>query len=397
MNMQNDGSGFDAFLNAAREAEKIIRSRPDINETDLAEGYLYMAGMWQLHLERAFKGSDVDRPCFVRVMDGFRTWGMPTPDHHYFSAQIDGRGEYRISGQRGNTVDYCFEMLSGLVGDDGVIGQRIDALEAGSMHFDADGRYELFVGGAPRTINWLKAGTEARTIFVRQTANDWRTEQATPMLIERLDVADGEPPFARPTPGAVQALYQQAGKAMLDQIRFLNEFSLNWAKILPVNELPTPTVGPADAGYFPGQFNTKCRFSIASDEALIITMEPSTALYQSLTLGNPHWFNNIHPRSLHSSLNAAQSKLSNDGRYRYVISAKDPGVANWLDTGGHTQGFLFVRYQRVSGNAPGKPQIKRVPLAAVRDECSSDEPVVGENSRAVARRMRRLSIDRRFF
>src|SRR3546814_7919214 len=110
--------------------------------------------------------------------------------HHYYAAQIDGNGEYRITGKKGRTVDYCFEILSGLVGDDGVPGERIDALEVGGIQIEADGTFELLVGTAPRSRNRLKAGPTARTIFVRQTTSDWYTEQDTAMLIERLDLSD---------------------------------------------------------------------------------------------------------------------------------------------------------------------------------------------------------------
>src|SRR3546814_15557550 len=95
-----------------------------------------------------------------------------------------------ITGKKGRTVDYCFEILSGLGGDEGVPGERIDALEVGGIQIEADGTFELFVGTAPRSRNWLKAGPTARTIFVRQTTSDWYTEQATAMLIERLDLSD---------------------------------------------------------------------------------------------------------------------------------------------------------------------------------------------------------------
>src|SRR3546814_10153874 len=75
-------------------------------------------------------------------MDRHRSWGLSTPDHHYSAAQIDGNGEYRITGKKGRTVDYCFEILSGLVGDDGVPGERIDALEVGGIQIEAEGTFD---------------------------------------------------------------------------------------------------------------------------------------------------------------------------------------------------------------------------------------------------------------
>src|SRR3546814_15720706 len=82
--------------------------------------------------------------------------------HHYYAAQIDGNGEYRITGKKGRTVDYCFEILSGLLGDDGVPGERIDALEVGGIRIEADGTSDWFVGTAPRSRHWLKRSDERR-------------------------------------------------------------------------------------------------------------------------------------------------------------------------------------------------------------------------------------------
>lgn len=389
------GYGYRAFLDAARDIEELVRSRPEASERDVAEGYSYLAGMWQLHLERALKGDDVDRPCFVRDMDSVRNWGLPTPDHHYYSAQIDGRGTYRIQGHRGSVSDYCFEILTGLVGDDGIAGRRIAALEASRMQFEADGRFELWVGGEPRDGNWLPSDAEARTIFVRQTVGDWRTESPTPMLIERVDTfADRRPP---PSADDIQLRLQRAARRLVDQVRFLDRFSRHWAQTLPLNELPPPAVGPADAGYFPGQYNTKCRFEFQPGEALLLTMPPCAARYQSVSLGHPLWFNSIDPRNVQSTLNHLQSRSSEDGQLRFVICDRDPGFLNWLDTGGQTRGFVFVRYQQVQGGAPPAPAVRRMPVPELSSAMPPREPTCDPAGRSEAARLRRLGLDRRFF
>ena len=42
------------------------------------------------------------------------------------------------------------------------------------------------------------------------------------------------------------------------------------------------------------------------------------------------------------------SRVDPDGRLRYVISERDPGVANWLELTGHPQGVMMLRWQRLS-------------------------------------------------
>ena len=46
-----------------------------------------------------------------------------------------------------------------------------------------------------------------------------------------------------------------------------------------------------------------------------------------------------------------------DGLYRLVIARSDPGVANWLDTGGARHVFAFVRWQGLPPGAP-PPHLK---------------------------------------
>ena len=43
------------------------------------------------------------------------------------------------------------------------------------------------------------------------------------------------------------------------------------------------------------------------------------------------------------SLNKAQSVTNEDGTYTYVVSGADPGVHNWIDTGGLPEGILTLR------------------------------------------------------
>ena len=46
-----------------------------------------------------------------------------------------------------------------------------------------------------------------------------------------------------------------------------------------------------------------------------------------------------------TSLNIDASHHNDDGTYTIVISPKDPGVANWVSTGGLNQGTVSIRFQ----------------------------------------------------
>ena len=65
-----------------------------------------------------------------------------------------------------------------------------------------------------------------------------------------------------------------------------------------------------------------------------------------------------------TSLNNAQTKIDADGGVRIVISKKDPGVANWLDTTGRAEGtFVLRNYNATSAPVPTTRKVKFSELA----------------------------------
>src|SRR3546814_11303144 len=71
---------------------------------------------------------------------------------------------------------------------------------------------------------------------------------------------------------------------------------------------------------------------------------PAKCGYSSLILTNDiyettDWYNNL------SSLNGSQVHIAKDGMLRIVVSAKDPGVPNWLDTAGYPSGAVQGRWR----------------------------------------------------
>ena len=77
---------------------------------------------------------------------------------------------------------------------------------------------------------------------------------------------------------------------------------------------------------------------------------------------------NVHMQTLDyrnlptTALNKAQ--ITYGGSYRIVISADDPGVANWLCTDGHRRGTIFWRFPAPRDRSP-KPS-RSVPVASLQ-------------------------------
>ena len=99
-------------------------------------------------------------------------------------------------------------------------------------------------------------------------------------------------------------------------------------------------------------------FRLAPDEALVIEIEPPATRYWSVTLENI-WHECIDPRRRRSSITNAAVVPDGDGRVRIVAAATDPGVDNWIDTGGRHRGFVTVRWL----DNPDPPMVKTSVMA----------------------------------
>ena len=105
-------------------------------------------------------------------------------------------------------------------------------------------------------------------------------------------------------------------------------------------------------------------FDLGADEALVMEGILPECAFANVMLWNVH-MQTLEYRHRRCSLNSAQIETGDDdGRYRIVISARDPGVPNWIDTGGHRHGTIFWRFLLPS-EQPETPKCRVVPVGEV--------------------------------
>jgi len=142
-----------------------------------------------------------------------------------------------------------------------------------------------------------------------------------------------------------------------------------------------------------GQFYYEGAYDLQPDEALIVEAKvPAGCTYWSIILTNDlyettDWYNN------QSSLNGAQARVDADGVVRYVVSAKDPGVPNWLDTSGYRSGAIQGRWAECSSNPI--PTVRKVDFSQIRASLPSDTPAVTPQDREKSIRERRSQLQQR--
>jgi len=129
-----------------------------------------------------------------------------------------------------------------------------------------------------------------------------------------------------------------------------------------------------------------CWFDLGEDDALIVeTAVPEDARYWQMLVADDR-FSTVDWVYRQSSLNDTQMRIDSDGRARFVVSARDPGVHNWLDKADNRTGIVQMRVK--SGPQVPDPMTKVVPISVVRDHLPADTPTVSAEERAEALRQR---------
>ena len=130
-------------------------------------------------------------------------------------------------------------------------------------------------------------------------------------------------------------------------------FSL-WAKDFKkhVNQLPLFDQEKSNkAGGDPNIRYYHSYWSLGPDEALVIEATPPACEAWNFQLNN-HWMESLDYTRHTISLNHTQIEADEHGNFEVVLSHRDLGQANRLDTAGHHAGFLLARNLLLEGDAP---------------------------------------------
>ncbi|SFK79563.1 hypothetical protein SAMN05421835_13438 [Amycolatopsis sacchari] len=331
----------DKFAAAIAEAEKVIAEAPHVrDEQDLVEGYDYLAGSIRASLQMAW-AYERDFPFFVQSTGPYTKMGLDNPDTLYFHSYLRDNAEYVVTGTRGTTRDLSFQILNGDYSPADV-PDSLTAFDDREIEIGPDGDYEIRFGPGKAGPNYFTLGPGSAMLVVREVYSDWTGEERGTIRIARADhVGHAPPPLTR---DVLEKRYGVAGKLLLSRLRTFLAFPKWFYLDLPVNTMTEPRSTP---GGLSTQFSSAGHYELADDEAMIVTVPKSDAPYQGIQLGSM-WYISLDYVNHQTSLTADQAHLDPDGKLRFVISERDPGVVNWLERTGHRRGYVQIRWQRLS-------------------------------------------------
>lgn len=277
-------------------------------------------------------------------------YSYDNPDNIYRTIPIEGGSRYVLKGRRFNAgpTDVTFSLISNVNSQN-----TIAYLTGKDLVVGADGRYEITIDADPANgrINHIQSTSAARQLFVRNNLGDWNSETPDALTVERL----GPPPARAPRGDAAVAL--EAWANLQESIIAYGVGALGLKTHLnPVNTLSSPSTS-STLGTLVTQTSAFGHFKLAKDEALVITLRAGGAGYFVVPVTDP-WMVSGDPIRRQTSLNNKQAVAESDGSYTFVVAAQDPGVHNWLDTEGRSEGTIMVRWQDLPAQpVDGGPQV----------------------------------------
>lgn len=334
---------------------------------------------------------DRRHPMFVPELNIAQNIFQPNADTIYKSCLIERGGSYIIRGDRGTVRMIILAQMGPDTLRTGQHHPLLGQIDFDTLTINAHGHFEVVISPerpAGYTGDWRKLDPQCEKFMVRIVGCDWGVEREPRFGIARLDV---DRPKGRPDAAELHTAFAEipgitgvcalAFPSHVEALR--SEGHINSLKIFDVSQMSGLS----------GQFYYEGAYELAEDEALITEVKvPEKHRYWSIILTNDlyettDWYNN------QSSLNDTQGVVDSDGVFRTVISARDPGVHNWLDTAGYATGVIQGRWFEASEKP--MPTIKKVKLDTVRSHLPANTKIVTREDRALALRNRRLAAQMR--
>lgn len=294
---------------------------------------------------------------------------VDNPDNVNREMPIDGASEYEILGRYSSRRTANFSLkLEEEPFDHAGIGRHVFMLTSQQIHAADDGSFRVTVSPKPAAgrANHIQSAPGRLTLYARDSFSDW-TQTATSLAIRR---AAGSTISA---PRSEAEVAERVAAFLPAFVRFWSSFKNGFLNNPEHNTLVGPIGREASWGFLAGG-----RYKLGDDEALIVTIIDGGAKYTGFQVTDP-WTIAQDPLYRQSSLNSTQHARNPDGSISFVASLRDPGVHNWIDTVGLTEGWFLLRWQGLPEGAVAEGLVRecrQVKLAEVTRHLPAGCPMV---------------------
>lgn len=341
-------------------------------------------------------GEDASRPGVIWSVNAPHRWhgismpgsgfGIDNPDNIYQGLTVAGGGRYVLQGRmpKPGPVQLHLEVRDSIPGMGEMLvegGRQLATIQSEQLAIASDGSFDIAVDSEPsgeRTNHLaIPRGEGVFNVGIRQLLTDWSRQRPIPLRLERLDPA---PPTA---PRDIARLARRSA-AILDKIApYWLDYDNRFVFSRPANQITAPRVRPGGRG-----LSASGHYKLADDEALLVTLDSLGATSLGIQIADPWGVAYDYDRRT-SSLNNVQAQPDREGTFTFIISARDPGYANWLDSGGFGTGMVVPRWQALPAGADPARAIRTVAVVKLADLPSVLPPGQSRVTRAQREAQRR--------
>jgi hypothetical protein len=396
-------SAWHAFCDRLKDAgDKVFKEANPSSPLHRADAYRFLTQNLGQAFPLALETSDPAWPQIHYFTHPAMKLGGDVCDFTYRQAWISGEHTYRITGSKGTARWFNLTVQGpkpekipgtdfpplhepfGDIPERNILGSQIVT--------DADGNFELYIGGPERSGNWLATTPGSRKLFIREAYDAW-FERPTTLTIERVGM---DSPRPMPSAERMAEAFGWAGDFVTGIMRDWPEHSwMTSGGVCDPNQLNT---FPADKNANSaddakrGRMAANMIWRLAPDEALIVEMDWHDGFWL-LGMGGV-FVGSLDFLYRPVSYSPARTKVDADKVVRFVIAHDDPGVHNWLDTQGFSDGNLG--YRNLMSQNPATFRTKLVKRAGIMDQLPADTAMVTREERAAQMLDRYHSIKLRF-
>jgi hypothetical protein len=382
--------------------ERVFKDYNPATPLHRADAFRFLTQNLGQAFDLALETRDPRYPALHAFCTPTRKLGGDAADFVYLQAWIDSQSTYRIWGNRGSARFINFTLQG-----------RRPALQPGtdwpSLHdpfgdipeanlfghelqTNADGSFELFLGGERRGPNWLPTTSETRKLFLRQGFDRW-DERPAELYIENIGMAEPKP---LPTP-----------ETLIEAMRWAGQFVVALMDDWPDHPyLYSPFVDPVNVNRFPaapgggaGQDDQRRGRAVAhmcwelqDDEALIIEFDAHDSFWMVSNAGV--FFNSFDYLYRPVSYTPSRTAIDSDGKVRLVLCHEDPGYHNWLDTQGMQRGN--ITYRNLLSSHATEFSTRLVKRSALSSALPAATTVVSAQQRIAQMKERHKGVRRRY-
>jgi hypothetical protein len=297
------------------------------SDVEIGDASRYLAALTEGALR--FVHADPARPSFVPWVTAERRWADNGSDSAYWYAPVDGAHRYRVHGERRDECYLSVTVYAGTPAHPEHVVANFNHVALGAEQ------------GEPFSIE-IDPPEDACYVIVRQYFHDPVNDRPATLHIDVVDGPAPQPPDA--------ATIAEQWRVAADFVRTMarppvSTGSISYASQV-VNQIGTPSGWQESEGGgrgTPDQTYALGRFHLAPHEALVMDLRMPACVYASVVLWN-QFGQTIDSRLHATTLNHHQVARRENGTVRVVASSTDPGVPNWLDTGGRERGTIFWRF-----------------------------------------------------